>query len=102
MKYQLVLQWDESSLADYDRLIQIENALIQGLAGEHDVDGHDEGSGQMNVFIRTDDPKNVFDMIKAILLENDAWNNIRVGYREVAENTYTILRPKGLTEFKVL
>ena len=102
MKYQLVLQWDVSSLFDYDKLIEVENALIQGLGGNHDVDGHDEGSGQMNIFIRTDDPKNAFGQSKAILSKDDAWTGIRVAYREVSKNAYKILWPEDLTKFKVV
>ena len=102
VNYQLVLQWDAASLADYDRMIQIEEALIQGLGGDHDVDGHDEGSGQMNIFVRTNDPKKAFDQAKAILSKDDAWKDIRAAYREVSKNAYTILWPKGLAEFKVI
>ncbi len=102
MKYQLVLQWGASALMDYDRLIEVENVLTQELGSTHDVDGHDEGSGQMNIFIRTDDPKKAFDQSKAILSNYAAWNDIRVACREVSGNVYTILWPKGLTEFKVL
>lgn len=102
MKYQLVLQWDASSLFDYDRLIEIENILIERLSSDHDVDGHDEGSGQMNIFVRTDDPKNAFEQSKTILSKNSVWKDIRVAYREVSANTYMILWPKGLKDFKVL
>jgi len=102
MKYQLVLQWDASSLADYDELIEIENALIQGLGGDHDVDGHDEGSEQMNIFIRTDDPNGAFGQSKGILVNHNAWKDIRIAYREASGNTYTILWPKGLAKFKVI
>jgi hypothetical protein len=102
MKYQLVFQWDSSSLADYDKLIEIENAMIQGLDGDHDVDGHDEGSGQMNIFIQTDDPKNAFGQSRAILSNCDAWKGVRIAYRQVSGNSYTILWPKGLAEFKVI
>lgn len=102
MKYQLVVQWHDSSLIDYDKLIKIENTLIEGLSTDHDVDGHDEGSGQMNIFVRTDDPKNAFNLVKALLFKDDAWKDVRIAYREVFGNTCTILWPKGLAEFRVV
>jgi len=37
-------------------MIEIEDALIQGLSEGNEVDGHDAGSGEMNIFIRVDDP----------------------------------------------
>jgi hypothetical protein len=39
MKYQIVLQWPASSIADYDRMIELENALIDGLSESSEVDG---------------------------------------------------------------
>ena len=101
MKYQLVLQWPASSIKDYDAMIAVENALVEKLSKAHDVDGHDAGSGEVNIFIRTDDPKLGFNEVKDILGTRDSWVDARVAYREVGGSEYTILWPKGLTEFKV-
>ncbi|MEI7732921.1 MAG: ABC transporter [Verrucomicrobiota bacterium] len=101
MKYQLVLQWPASSIKDYDAMIEVENALVENLSTASDVDGHDAGSGEVNIFIRTDDPKRAFNEVKAILGTRDFWIDARVAYREVAGSEYTILWPKSLTEFKV-
>jgi hypothetical protein len=57
MKYQLVLQWILGSFAnDYDSLIAAEALLIEKMADRSTVDGHASGSGEMNIFILTDDP----------------------------------------------
>jgi hypothetical protein len=101
MKYQLVLQWPASSIKDYDAMIEVEDALVEKLSEANDVDGHDAGSGEVNIFIRTDDPKRAFNEVKAILGSRDFWVDARVAYREVAGSEYTILWPKDLTEFKV-
>ena len=50
MDYQLVLKRPCSSLEDYDEMISIEDQLIGSLSSEHDVEGHDAGSGEMNIF----------------------------------------------------
>ena len=101
MKYQLVLQWPASSIKDYDAMIEVEDALIEKLSEANDVDGHDVGSGEVNIVIRTDDPKRAFNEVKAILGSRECWVDARVAYREVAGSEYTILWPKNLSEFKV-
>jgi len=101
MKYQLVLQWPASSIKDYDAIIEVENALVENLSAVNDVDGHDAGSGEVNVFIHTDDPKHAFNEVKAILGTRDFWVDVRIAYREVTGSEYIILWPKNLTKFKV-
>ena len=46
MKYQLVLQWAHSSVADYDVLIRLENLIRDGIREIGIVDGHDYGSAR--------------------------------------------------------
>lgn len=82
-------------------MIEIENVLAENLSAASDVDGHDAGSGQVNIFIRTDDPKRAFNEVKTILGTCDYWVDAHVAYREVAASEYTILWPKDLIEFKV-
>lgn len=101
MKYQLVLQWPASSIKDYDAMIEIEDFLIKNLTEENEVDGHDAGSGEVNIFIRTDDPKRTFKQVKTILSNRDFLIDARVAYRESIESEYTILWPKDLVKFKV-
>ncbi len=101
MKYQLVLQWPATSIKDFDAMIEVEDTLIGGLSAQSEVDGHDAGAGEVNIFIRTDDPNYAFDEVKAILGSRDFWIDARIAYREVGKNEYTILWPKGLSTFKV-
>jgi hypothetical protein len=101
MKYQLVLQWSEFSSKDYDLLIEIEDILIDNLDNSCEIDGHDVGSGQMNIFIHTDDPKMTFNSIKTLLDSRDFWSDVRIAYREIAGGDYTVLWPKNLYEFNI-
>src|SRR5262249_53815624 len=101
MKYQLVLQWPASSIQDYDVMVEIEDILIENLSGSSEVDGHDAGLSEMNIFILTDDPILAFDEIKRTLGGQNYWANARVAYREVTKSSYTILWPKDTKEFKV-
>jgi hypothetical protein len=99
--YQLVLQWPASSIEDYDALIEIEDVLIETLTGSSKIDGHDAGSGQANIFIRTNEPYRTFEEIKSVLMGRDAWRGIRAAYRNLEATKYEVLWPKGLADFKI-
>jgi hypothetical protein len=101
MTYQLVLQWPGSSLKGYHDLIEIENTLLSSLDERHSVDGHDAGSGEANILIHTDDPRDAFKQIVDILGSRDFWVDARVAYRKSGGGDYTILWPEGLREFHV-
>jgi hypothetical protein len=101
MKYQLVLQSSASSVEDYDLMIDVENELVDRLSAHHDVDGHDAGSGEMNIFVLTDDPKLAFTELKPILDARELLGTVRVAYRELKGTAYTVLWPQGLNVFKV-
>ena len=93
MKFQLVLQWPAFSIDDYDAMIEIEGGLIEGLSSANEVDGHDVGTDEFNIFIRTDDPEGAFDEVKAIFGNGINWSDIRAAYREISKSEYTILWP---------
>jgi hypothetical protein len=101
MKYQLVVQWHAASIKDYDAMIEAEDALISQLSELHEVDGHDAGSGEVNIFILTNDFKKAFDEVKVVLQDKDFWVDARVAYREVNKSEYTVIWPVGLTEFSI-
>ena len=101
MKYQIVIQWPASSNADYDRLVELEYALIDALSEGSEVDGHDAGSGEMNIFVHTESVQAAFAEIKKLLAERAALNSARVAYREIGKNEYTVLWPEHLERFSL-
>lgn len=101
MKYQLVIQWPATSIKDYDAMVDVEDVLIERLTGLHEIDGHDAGSGEVNIFILTSDYEKAFDEVEAILKGHGLWVDARVAYREIDKSEYTVLWPKGLNEFSV-
>lgn len=101
MKYQLVVQWPATLIKDYDTLIKVEDILIKRLSESHEVDGHDAGSGEMNIFIVTNDFRKAFGEVKAVLQDEELWVDARIACREVDKHEYTILWPKGLNKFKI-
>ena len=90
MKYQLVLQFDAPNIQDFDFLIEIENRLESALGNLHEVDGHDFGSGEMNIFIHTNDPESAFELIKNDI--DDLVNtNFKVAYRKFDRKKYQLI-----------
>jgi hypothetical protein len=101
MKYQLILQWPAISIKDYDTLIEIEDILLDTLTDGSEIDGHDAGTGEMNIFIHTDDPMSTFNIIKSAIGTGDYWVGIRAAYRELGGSGYTVLWPKDSYEFRI-
>jgi hypothetical protein len=87
---------------DFDRLIALEDALIEGLDDVATVDGHDFGLGEFNIFVLTDDPATVFAKAHGIVINQGVPNVMRSAYRELDGEDYVILWPSSLTEFSVL
>ena len=101
MKCQLVLQLPASSIKDYDAMIELEETIMRSLANLGKVDGHDAGSGEMNIFIYTDQPNLAFERIKEILGTKDFMPELKVAYREIGKDEFTILHPAGLSFFTI-
>jgi len=101
MKYQLTIQLEASNEGEYDLLIQVEDKIENLLGTAHEVDGHDFGSGEMNIFILTNNPNEAFELLKNYLVTK--FNNVlKVAYRELEGEKYYVLWPKGfIGEFEV-
>lgn len=82
-------------------MIAAEDALIEQLSVLHEVDGHDAGVGEVNIFILTNDYRKAFDEAKAALEGKGFWADACVAYREIDKSEYTVLWPEGLNEFNV-
>jgi hypothetical protein len=101
MKYQLVLQFETSDINDFDQLIEIEDRLENTLDQSHEVDGHDFGSGEMNIFIYTENPSDAFVAAKVQLIQSEL-NGMKAAFRETDGDTYTVLWPNDFSgEFNV-
>jgi hypothetical protein len=101
MSHILVLQWPGSSEADFEELVRMEAELEGSLGESATVDGHDFGSGEMNIFIETDEPARTFAEAQAILSQGSRWADLRAAHREATGDAYTVLWPVGQTEFRV-
>lgn len=101
MRYILVLQWPGDSEADFDALISMEEQVDTALGRYASVDGHDFGSGEMNIFIETDRPTEAFADAANALREGPRWGDLRAAYREARDGPYEILWPRTLDKFSV-
>ena len=83
-------------------MIAIEELLIEWLGDLGDVDGHDAGSGEVNIFINTDQPKEAFERIGQALGEQGFMSDLRAAYRLNGEDRFTLLYPAGLAHFAIV
>ena len=103
MDYLLIIQVQAESLDDFDALVQLEERLIEAVGNTADVDGHDFGSGEANIFINTSDPIVTFDLIRDQLKHQGIMDQCKVAYRESTGEQYTVLWPTDFNEiFTVL
>jgi len=102
MKYQLVLQLPGTSIKDYDAMIELEEAIIDNLGEIGVVDGHDAGSGEMNIFIHTNQPQRAFDDLRELLTARNFMSSVRAAFREIGSDSFTILHPPRATSFSIV
>lgn len=101
MKFQLVLQFAAAEKSVFDELVALEEVLVEELPPTCEVDGHDFGSGEFNIFILTDKPKETFDAALTVVNKSAFWDELKAAYREQGKDDYVILWPAHLERFRV-
>jgi len=97
----LVLQWCEPSLPHFDQLIAIEDSLIAVIGDYGQVDGHDVGAAECNIFIETPEPMNCFNALR-LACEREPWfATLTAGYRRLDEQSYKPLWPTDMESLTV-
>jgi hypothetical protein len=95
--YQLVIQSAEDKFVDFDAVASFEDSLNEILGDRHEVDGHDIGSGEVNFFVFTDDPRGALAEIQTGLGDQFGHDVVRVAARLTDGEEYEILWPVGDT-----
>jgi hypothetical protein len=95
MDYQLVLQVQGESLADFDAMMNLEQDLTLQLSDVAEIDGHDMGCDEINIFILTSNPVSVFTHAKPVLERHGFLAHIKSGFRLLTEDTYTSIWPQN-------
>jgi hypothetical protein len=93
MNYQLVLQFKGETEDDFDLLIEIEDKLEDGLGEAGEVNGHDFGSNEMNIFIYSSEPKKCFEKSKRLIENMDDIKRMKAAYRDIDSENFTVLWP---------
>jgi len=101
MRYQLVLQMPGVTVEDFDRLIAIEEAVQESVGDLGDVDGHDMGAGEMNIFVLTDSPSECFQRMAASPEVRAVLTDLKAAYRDIDGADYTAIYPHAGIAFKV-
>ena len=96
--HQLVLQFPAGSLRSFDELVALEDRLADAIGALGDVDGHDAGSGEVNIFILTTRPRDAFEMARSLCVGREGF---RAAFRNVTSDEFTIVHPPDATEFRV-
>ncbi len=104
LRYQLVIQFkfrdDDTTLQD--QVLTLEDDLIERLDPDVvDVDGHDAGSEEMNLFLFTNEPAAAFAQIKPIMLARSLLDRSAAAYRPTDAEDFVPIWPEGLKEFEV-
>lgn len=102
MDYQLVLQLRGDSAEGLEFLIELEERLAGSLGPMAEIDGHDIGSGEANIFIRANDPVATFETLKPVLAQAELLSEVTAAFREGSDSRYTILWPsQSKTTFRI-
>jgi hypothetical protein len=98
MSYQLVIQITGE---DFDWLVKKEDKLIDLLEPNHEVDGHDIDSNEMNIFILTNSPQEAFENSKEVFSSQEL-KKIKAAYRASDGEEYFVIWPlDSAGEFKI-
>ncbi|MCC2669239.1 MAG: hypothetical protein K0Q72_1710 [Armatimonadetes bacterium] len=95
-KNTLILQFPASTRPSYDRVIEIEDALIEAFERNRsaDVDGHDFG-GAANIFIFPRGAWNrCIEVVMAQLKQKNALDEVLV-IKRLKSETYQVIWPEG-------
>lgn len=101
MPSQLVLQFEVREGADYDSLVALEEILRRNLPSYCEVDGHDVGSAEFNIFVLTERPEEAFIAIRSLLVNSSSEEKLRAAFRTLGEDEYTVLWPESRTDFAI-
>ena len=101
MDIQLVFQFSVNEATDFDQLLSLENVFQITLGENHLVDGHDFGSGEMNIFVHTNDAESAFEICESCIPPT-LKASLKSAYRLLSGDQYHWICPENsVGEFKV-
>lgn len=95
--YQLVIQFEASGLRGFDELVALETSLAELAGLQAEVDGHDAGGGEMNLFLHSGHPEAAFaQCLPAIQASSLRFRG--AAFRALGAEAFTRLWPAGSRE----
>nr|WP_320116645.1 hypothetical protein [uncultured Desulfuromonas sp.] len=102
MKYLLVVQFDVAEKDDFDSLIELEEKIINSIDTAHEIDGHDFGCDEFNIFIDTNEPTEASTEIQKALNNQGLKRQYKIAYRAVEGDDYKVIYPSDFaSEFEI-
>jgi hypothetical protein len=98
MDCQLVLQFKGNAMPNFGSLVIFEDNLQRIVEPIAEVDGHDIGTGEINVFVLTADPVATFERTKPLLTDESLLHKVSAAYRDLRSDKYVVVWPEGSTE----
>jgi len=95
MQYQLVLRLPSDAFDDFDQIVTLETALVEGLGNLGMLENHDVGSDECRIVFLTPDPVRAFSESKAVLERERLLDTVVALYRPVGTKEYAILWPRN-------
>jgi vesicle coat complex subunit len=101
---QLVIQFTVRDDDDerMEAVSELENDLEERLNEDIALlDGHDTGSGEMNLFVLTNTAEEAFALIQPMIERRSLLSECKVAYRALEGDSYVVLWPAGVHDFAV-
>ena len=95
----MAIQWSDKDIS-LEKIAEIEEILEYDIGVGHEVDGHDFGNGQANIFLLTINPQKLFEEIMG-LLDKSELVGAKIAYRQENKNEFTILWPSDAKHFEI-
>ena len=92
--YQLVLQFKPWGTRRFEELVRLEDQLAELLSGDAEVDGHDLGSNEANIFISCSDPPVLLQRCVEAAESAGLLSIFAAAHRQLDGEDYTRLWPK--------
>ena len=94
-RYQLIFRIRKASLQQADDVERLERALAERLGDSAELDGHDAGKRDIDIFINTADPAAAFRNSKVALESLELLDRVVVAHRLEGGARFTVLWPLG-------
>jgi hypothetical protein len=103
MKYQLVFQFAVGTSEELNSLLALEEIVLCECQKDpsSELDGHDFGMREFNIFIHTSDPQAAFVTFGNLIRASRPDLPFAAGYRAFDEDGYTPLWPQASNRFSV-